>query len=228
MGISSARPTAVLVASLLLVAPARAAEPSVAERYGNIQYSSADGSTRTLTQDGNFGEPVLSPDGRTVAFIHLDSKGDPGTAENMATSLWIADGPSGTARKLVGSTSNPEPRLDFTSFQHPIFSLDGGYVYVSADAWATSPAVHQVSVATGSERFVIDGSAMAVIRTGKYRGYLLVSRHMYRPAPEYGSYNPIYVVRPDGKESFIVPGSDQDDGEHSLDRWLDANGYKAW
>jgi hypothetical protein len=135
---------------------------------------------------------------------------------------------SGNGTKLIGPSSNTDPRLDFTSFGSPIFSLDGGYVYVSAAAWATSSAVHQVDVATGKQRFVIDGSAIAIIRTGKYRGYLLVRRHMYHPAPEFGSYDPVYVVRPDAKESFPVPGSDKDDGEQSADRWLRANGWKAW
>ena len=69
------------------------------------------------------------------------------------------------------------------SFDGPVFSLDGGFVYVTANAWATSGAVHQVSLATGQERFVIDGGCDAVIRTGPWRGYLLVTRHMYYPAP---------------------------------------------
>jgi hypothetical protein len=168
------------------------------------------------------------PNGRTVAFIHGDKQSDPENGENAVTSLWIADGIAGTAQKLIGPSSNTDPRLDFTSFGSPIFSLDGRYVYVSAAAWATSSAVHQVDVATGKQRFVIDGSAIAVIRTGKYRGYLLVHRHMYHPAPEFGSYDPVYVVRPDARESFPVPGSDKDDGEQSVDRWLRANGWEAW
>jgi len=47
-----------------------------------------------------------------------------------------------------------------------------------ASAWATSPAVHQVSLATGQEHFVIDGGVMSLIRTGQYQGYLLVQRHI--------------------------------------------------
>lgn len=99
-----------------------------------------------------------------------------------------------------------------------VFSLDGGYVYVNADAWTTSNAVHQIEVATGKRRFVIDGSVLALIRTGRYRGYLLVQRHMYYGPPNHGSYNPVYVIRPDAKEVFPVPGSDNDHGAKSVAR----------
>lgn len=218
---------AVLFASAFLATLAFASQPSVVEKYGSIQYTGVDGITRTLTDGGNYREPVLSPDGRTVAFIHQDSDGIE-EGDRGLTSLWIADGLTGTIRRLIGPSRNTEPHLNFAFFEKPIFSLDGGFVYVSADAWVTSSAVHQVNIATGKERFVIDGRAIAVIRTGRYRGYLLVRRREYRPAPHFGSYNPVYVVRPDAKEIFLVPGSDKDDGEQSVSRWLDANGWKAW
>ena len=91
-------------------------------------------------------------------------------------------------------------------------------------AWATSPAVHQVNVTMGAERFVVDGALQGVIRTGRYRGMLLVSRHKYRPAPKLGSYDPVDVVRPDGEVMLAVPGSEGDEGAASVPRWLKAQG----
>jgi hypothetical protein len=217
--------TFVVLCGLPGQAPAQQA--SVAEHYGNIEYHGPDGTVRQLTQNGNNGEPVLSPDGRTVAFIHQDGKAASGE-EPAATSLWVGDGPAGTARQLIGPHSDEDPRFNFASFAHPVFSLDGGYIYVEADAWATSSAVHRVSLKTGREHFVVDGWIKAVIRTGRYRGFLLVGRHMYHPAPEYGAYNPVYVVRPDAAQSFPVPGSDRDDGESSVSRWLRRNVWAAW
>jgi len=206
--------------------PAYAA-PSVSERYGNVYYSVENGITRQITKSGNFGEPVLSPDGRTIAFIHIDGMAN-SDGEGVFTSLWVADGQTGQTRKLLGPREDQDPKLNLASFQHPRFSLDGGYIYIDADAWATSSAVHQINIKTGVHRFVIDGWTMGVLRTGPFRGYLLVGRHRYHPAPAYGSFNPVYVVRPDGHETFMVPDSDKDDGERSLPAWLREKGWKAW
>jgi hypothetical protein len=219
-----------LLATLLAATAAVAAAATVAqvsERDGNIDYTAAGGAPRALTSGGGFSEPVLAPDGRTVAFIHVDGPPPEGGDGNL-TSLWIGDGATGQSRKLIGPHPATDVKENFESFDGPKFSLDGGFVYVSASAWATSPAVHQVSVATGQEHFVIDGAVMSLIRTGQYRGYLLVQRHMYYNSPQGGSYNPVYVVRPDAKQSFIVPGSDKDDGAKSVDVWLKAHGWQAW
>lgn len=200
---------------------------SVRERFGQIEYIGADGVTRTLIRDGTNGDPVLSPDGRTVAFIRVEREPDE-EHDNGIRTLWIGDGPNGTSRRLAAPHSGSDPTQEFMSVGGPIFSLDGGFVYVSAAAWATSEAVHQVNVATGSERYVIDGWILSVIRTGPYRGYLLVQRHRYLPPPSYGSNNPVFVVRPDAKQVFMVPGSDKDDGEKSVGAWLKAKGWQAW
>lgn len=203
-----------------------AATPKVAAVGGNIQYTGADGASRVLTTGGGYGDPALSPDGHTVAFIHTD-KQPADASQDAQTSLWIGDGAAGTARRLIGPQPSNDPAQDFASFSGPVFSLDGGFVYVTAMAWATSGAVHEVSLATGKQHFVIDGGVSELIRTGPYRGYLLVQRHMYYPAPKEGSYDPIYVVRPDAKQTFMVPGTDKDEGA-SLGPWLKAHGWQAW
>ena len=212
----------VAIALMTFVPGAMARTARVAEHYGNIEYTGTDGTGRILTTGRNYGEPVISPDGRTVAFIHIDG---PPTKEDIdgTTSLWIGDGPSGKAHRLIGPHSSPDPKDDFASFERPIFSLDGHFIYVSARAWATSDAVHQVSVATGQQRFVIDGTVSAIIRTGPYRGFLLVGCHMYYP--QGGSYNPTYAVKPDAKELFPIPGSEMDEG---VAPWLKAHGWQAW
>ena len=67
-----------------------------------------------------------------------------------------------------------------------------------------------------------------MIRTGPYRGMLLVQRHKYHPAPRsFGAYDPVDVVRPDGKAMLTVPGSDKDEGEPSVANWLKAHGWSA-
>jgi len=216
-----------MTAGALTLASVASAAPSVAVIGGNVVYVDAAGTRHPLTSGGGYKEPALGPDGHTVAFIHVD--GPPQAAdENAPTSLWLADGLRGGAHQLIGHHDSGDMKQVFLSYGGPVFSLDGGFVYVTAQAWATSGAVHQVSLATGQERFIIDGGCDSVIRTGPWRGYLLVTRHMYYPAPKEGSYDPTYVVRPDAKQSFIVPGSDKDDGGDHVTPWLKKNGWEAW
>jgi len=212
-----------------LAAPgaALATTPGASVVAGDIVYVGADGARHSLTTGGGYKEPAIAPDGHTVAFIHID--GPPQAEdENAPTSLWIADGLAGGAHKLIGHHDATDMKEVFIAYGGPVFSLDGGFVYVTAQAWATSGAVHQVSLATGQERFIMDGGVDKVIRTGPWRGYLLVTRHMYYPAPKDGSYDPTYVVRPDAKQSFIVPGTDRDDDQDHVTPWLKQHGWAAW
>lgn len=218
--------TAVLL-TLLFHTAALAASAGVRLSGGGVQYRDVAGKVRQITTGGNFRDPVLSPDGHTVAFIHLDERP---TEEGEAgfPSLWIADGRTGMQRRLLASQSDDEPTRNLASFGSPKFSLDGGLVYIEAEVWATSAAVHQVSVATGKARFVIAGSLTGIMRTGPYRGYLLVAQHKYRQAPERGSYDAITLVRPNGTPILMVPGSDGDDSSAAQAAWLNNNGWRAW
>lgn len=200
--------------------------PEVRVSRGDIHYVGADGRTIFLTRNGDNDEPVLSPDGRTVAFIHVDRRATEDASGT--TSLWIADVESRTTRRLLASRPDTdEPKRNLAFFQRPRFSLDGGFVYIDADAWATSNAVHQVNVQTGAERFVTDGATLGVIRDGPYQGHLLVSQHRYRKAG--GSYDPVSIIRPDGTVVLEVPGTDGDgDAEVLVTAWLKRNGWQAW
>ena len=183
---------------------------------------------RQITRGGDYDEPALSPDGRTIAFIHVDTK-PAGEGDSATTSLWVGDALTGTTRRLLAPAFNATPERNLSAFQAPLFSLDGGFVYINADAWTTSNAVHQISVTTGKERFVVDGALLGVIRDGQYRGYLLVQQHRYRKAPRTGSYDPVYVIRPDGVETMLVPGTDSDHDAAKLTAvWLTSNGWHAW
>lgn len=204
---------------------AAATPPAAYEQYGNIYYRAANGSVRQLTRDGNCGEPSLSPDQHTVAFIHKDTKPS-SEGESGQTSLWIGDGVGGKIRRLLSSRPNDQPERNLTTFGNPVFSLDGGYVYIEADAWATSSAIHQVSLSTGQERFIVGGWLDGVLRNGPYRGYLVVGQHKYRPAPKFGSYNSDVVIRPDSKEILRVPGTEIDDGRDRLSPWLKMKGWR--
>jgi hypothetical protein len=134
--------------------------------------------------------------------------------------LWIVDIAAGKPRLLLASTPAGEVTTNLAAMWKPQFSLGGGFVYVMAEAWATSSAIHQISVSTGAHHFVTDGELLFIIRQGRYAGYLMVQKHVYPQDIERGAFNPVFVIRPDGRESFMVPGSDKDDGENSVGRWM--------
>lgn len=207
-----------------LPALASAAPPAALQRDGNVYYRAADGGVRQITRDGGYGEPTLSPDGRTLAFVREDRKPDPQDNGGL-TSLWIADAATGAARRLLAARPDDDPKRDLSWFRDPVFSLDGGFIYVEARAWATSGAIHQVGLASGRTRFVVDGWLYGILRNGPYRGHLVVGQHKYHGAPDYGSYNPVSVFRPDGTKILTIPGSERDDGEKSLPRWLKSKGW---
>ena len=168
-----------------------------------------------------------SPDQRYAVTIVRIGAGDENGSGSQA--LVLSDRKRGRERRLIVSKWNADYQRNLANLSNPLFSLDGNYIYfTSSDASPNSPAVHQFDLKMNTVRFVRNGSAVRVMRTGPYRGYLLVQAHRYYDRPSGGSYNPILVVRPDGHDEFVVPGSENDDGELAIDPWLARKGWRAW
>ncbi|MEH3158402.1 MAG: hypothetical protein PGN08_05340 [Sphingomonas taxi] len=164
-----------------------------------------------------------SPDGQFVASTR-PTRGTAGASGQAPASLWLTDTRTGRSRELYRGHYSNDPKRNLSSLANPDFSLDGGYVYVEADAYATSPAIHQVAVRTGLIRYVTDGALYGVLRSGPWRGFLIVQQHRYRQGGD-GSFDPFVIVKPDGREVAMVPGSDGPDPERAVARWL---GAKRW
>lgn len=213
-----------LAACLAAATPAAAVRPanSITERDGAVILQERGGRDCPLTPAQGFVDPALSPDGRTVAAIKVERAGEPQTGE-ARSALWLIDVQTGAARELVASAPAEDLRRNLAAMWQPEFALDGKGLYVEADAWTTSSAIHRIDLPSGAHRFITDGEKLGVVPRGKYAGYLLAQKHKYHGAPKFGSYNPVYLVRPDGKWSRLIPGSDKDDGETSVDVWLKRN-----
>ena len=170
---------------------------------------------------------TTSPDGSlTARILQIDSPSDHGTGSEI---LVIEGRSTGWRKSLLISRYDDDYTRNTTGLSNPLFSLDGGYLYVtSSDNVPGRDAVHQVDVRTGKRRFVAGGYALSVLRTGPYRGYLLVQNHRYYDRPSGGSYNPVSVVRPDGHVEFMIPGSATDEGEKAVEPWLVRKGWRAW
>ena len=171
------------------------------------------------------GDTATSPDGRYRAWIKIERPPAAEGSDRGVTSLWLTDNRTGASRMVVRGEERPSPVAEFAAFGQPHFSMNGKSIYLSVVAGETSLATFQVNLRTGARHFVMIGGVMGVVRTGPYAGHLLVSEHRYRR--EGGSYNPVLLFRPDGKQILMIPGSDKDDGERSLGRWLHAKGWRA-
>ncbi|MEI7932087.1 MAG: hypothetical protein WCI21_03405 [Alphaproteobacteria bacterium] len=220
------KPIFVACATALLLTCAggvKAAAPRTWAEGGQLFYSDDTGNPQAIGRGQRDRDPVLSPDGRTLAYVHDDAP-DPKVAVPHST-LWTFDLLHGVTVLAVRAHASTAPGHDFTRLNHPTWALDGRTVYVMAQAWVTSDSVHAVDTVTHTEHYICPGNSLAVIRNGPYRGDLLVSQHRYHAAG--GSYDPTFVVRPNGKEVMMVPGADGEDDEAGIARWLKSNGWAA-
>lgn len=168
-----------------------------------------------------------SPDQKHVAKIVKIGAGDENGSGSQA--LVLSDRKSGRDRRLLVSKWSDDSHWNLTTLANPLFSPNGDSLYFSSsDAAPTSGAVHRYDLKNNAVRFVHNGVALRVMRTGPYRGDLLVQVHRYYDRPIGGSYNPVLLVKPDGQEALIVPGSEKDDGEMAIDPWLAQMGWRAW
>lgn len=172
-------------------------------------------------------DTAKSQDGRYSVSIVQIGRGDENGSGAQALILYSSNG--NVERRLLTSTWNGEYSRNLAGLSNPMFSPDGGYLYFStSDASPNSGYVHQFNLKMNVIKAVCAGSGLRVMRSGPYRGYLLVQTHRYYEPPRTGSYNPVYLVHPSGKRIMIVPGSDNDDGELAIDPWLARMNWRAW
>jgi dipeptidyl aminopeptidase/acylaminoacyl peptidase len=179
---------------------ASAGEPVTEVRNGNIFLRPAEGAIRQLTTSGRDSLPVISPDGQSVVFARAvaDKKIATGSGDVEAAELWQIRADGTEPERLVAPREAEDMKDVIASFSDIQFSTDGRSVFFVTPAYATSGAVHVVDLNTRKEHFVMAGSDLEVVRSGEYRDCLLVGQHRYFIGG--GSYDWIWLFRPDGKE----------------------------
>lgn len=139
----------------------------------------------------NDSPPVMSPDGTQQVFIR--------ELPNQRNELWIKNTSGDNAHALVQTHEAEDVQQNLSEFNNPLFALNGKAVYFLTSAWATSNAVHVIDLTTHKQRFVTDGNSLELVPHGKYKGYLIVSKHKYHEN-EGGSYEDYWLVSPQGKD----------------------------
>lgn len=198
-----------LLLVFLLSSMANAA--SVLERAGSVFYVGEDGSSRKLTDLHTDTRPILSPDGKTTAFLRMKEHQ---TASNeSANEIWLTDIAGKDTRQLLEMRPDDDPGKNLAQFNSLAFSADGKQLYFLTAAWATSNALHVLDLTSGKEHFVTDANDVLVIRKGRYANHLVVMKHKY--LKQGGSYDYYWLITPEGKE-MIMAGENKQQAERFI------------
>lgn len=152
---------------------------------------------------------AISADGSLTAYVVLDGTRTVATAVDDAPASFLCVARRGEGpRVLVASRAaeGEEPiERTLANFDNLVFAPDGRTLYFTSSAWVTSGAAHAVDVATGAERFLVDGQVVAVLTAGPYAGNLLALHYRLDDAhpvdsPDYrGRMDMWSVIRPSGE-----------------------------
>ena len=128
------------------------------------------------------------------------------TVEIENTNLIIKSLSGGQVIRTMSESASNDMTKNLTRFYRPRFSLDDSKVYFETDAWATSPAIHELDISTGNTRFISDGYGLIVIPQGEYAGDLIANTHKYFNGG--GSYDWYWIIDPKTGEDVSNPVGD--------------------
>jgi hypothetical protein len=162
-----------VVPAALLSAMMGAGAASVEIKDGNVFFVQ-DGQQRQLTKSGKAADPVLSPDGKWVAFTRVgnpefDEPQDCESGEKADELRRIRVDGSGEELLYRGHEYPhhvKDPKYAYYAicwFSHKQFSSDGRYIFFLAPKWATSAALHRFDTRTRTSAFVTDANDVIVI-----------------------------------------------------------------
>ena len=182
---------------------------TVSSVQGNIVYANDANVVMQLTNNGKDTDPELSPDGKQIVFVR-DTPGiqaDTPQGRLDVDELWLIGADGSNAHRVLRGHADDEPRRSVAGIGSPSFSPDGRVVYFMSAGWVTSSGIHAIGVDGGALHFVTDGNSLEVIRSGKYRGYLIVNKHDYN---DQGAYDAFWLVSPSGQKIQNIGENDVD------------------
>lgn len=145
-------------------------------------------------------EVVTAPGGRTNYYIKtLPDRNKSGDPTMVIEATYNQNSSSNT---LLTSKPASDPKQNLDGFSHLFLSPDGRTLYFQTEAWATSNAVHAITIATKQVSFVAAGEIACVVLAGQYQGDLVIEQHRY--FVQGGSYDSLWLFDPSGKELGLV------------------------
>ncbi|EBJ6950738.1 hypothetical protein DYJ22_09245 [Salmonella enterica] len=148
-------------------------------------------------------ETVASRDGKYVYYTSAlwDGEGrEPTDFSNYI--IGVYDMEHEKKSTLLTTKHSEKPEKELSGFSNLILSPDNNTLYFHTDAWVTSPAIYKMDLKTYKPHYIVDGYLHCLVRTGKYKGDLIVSQHRYYV--QGGTYNPISLFTPQGKKLGVV------------------------
>lgn len=210
----STRYCILFIAAALIPLSAQAATESVRvnSEGGNI-FIERNGTKIQLTKSARDLEPVLSPDGLTVAFTRRTSSAaddDQFCDDNSTNDELRTIAADGKNEKILLHGRKGEGGRQLCGFRSKQFSSDGHSLYFLTPGWVTSGALHVYDMRKQAERFVMPANDVIVLNFCKneHRDRLAVQQHRYMVFG--GSYDWYWLYDAAGKKE-IGPVSDSDD-----------------
>jgi hypothetical protein len=173
---------------------------SAAPEGGDSSAPSATPASDDSAADNKIDQAVSAPGGSTNFYILTlsgqDSAGDP----NMEIQATYNNNASRVTLVINQPANDAEQNL--SDFSNLFLSPDSKTLYFQSDAWATSPAIHSVDIASKKVSFMAAGSIACVVLAGQFQGDLIVQEHRY--FVQGGSYDGLWLIDPAGKELGVV------------------------
>ena len=173
---------------------------------GNIFYRDENLEEIQITSRNLDVGAILSPDKEKIAFLRqttndptIECPEHPDFGGNSWHEIWLYNLTTQEETLLTSAENTCHGYIEKL-----VFSLDEKKIYFKHSKWVTSSAIEVVDIETKEVNFITGGNTLEVIQEGEYRGNLLVSKHKYHPAPNYGAYSASCIVSPEGEEIKIL------------------------
>jgi hypothetical protein len=201
------------IAAVLTPLSAQAAPENVRvySQGGNI-FAERSGTKTQLTKSAHDAEPVLLPDGSTVAFTRKAGSADDDDQfcdDKSKDDELLAISIDGKNERVLLHGRKGEGGRQLCGFRSKQFTSDGHSLYFLTPGWATSGALHVYDMRKQAERYVMPANDVIVLNFCKneHQDRLAVQQHRYMVFG--GSYDWYWLYDAAGKKE-IGPVSDSD------------------